>query len=211
MSVRVNLLPEATKQRGQAKQQRVVAAAVAGLLVLALGGIWLWANNQVRQAEDQLAAEQSVTAGLRADQAELVAFRDLATRSDTAQETLRAALAGEVSLAGLLQDLAAVLPDDAQFDTLSITLVPATEAGESDERAGSLTISGRTLTAHAPGVERLLLSLDKIATLEDLFMTSSSLDQETAEEGVAAFTVDGQVSLNARTGRYAEGLPEALR
>ena len=211
MSVRVNLLPEATKQRDQQTRQRALAGLASVLLLLVLGGVYLWSAGEVRSAEDELAAEQDRTAQLRAEQAELVAFRDLATRSETAEETLIAALAGEVSLAGLLQDLAAVLPEDAQMDTLGLTITPSAEPGEGQGvRAGSMTISGRTLTAHAPGVERVLLSLDKIATLDDLFMTSSTLDEETTE-GVAAFTVDGQIRIDARTERYAEGLPEALR
>ncbi len=207
MSVRVNLLPEATKQRGRDNQQRLLAAAAAGVLLLALGGVWWWAASQVRQAEDQLAAEQSVTAGLRAEEAELIAFRDLATRRDLATEVLVASLSDEVSLAGVLQDLAAVMPEDAQIDTLAVNLqgVP-----ERTDVMGNLVITGQTLTSHAPGVERMLLALEKITTFGDLFLNSSTLDQE-QEDPVAGFSLEGAVRAEARTDRYVTGLPGELR
>ena len=207
MSVRVNLLPEATKQRGRANQQRLAAAAAAGVLLLALGGIWWWASSQVRQAEDRLAAEQAVSASLRAEEAELVAFRDLANRLDEAEEVLVASLSDEVSLAGVLQDLAAVMPEDAQIDTLTVGLqgVP-----ERTDVIGNLVITGRTLTSHAPGVERMLLSLEKITTFGELFLNSSTLDQE-QEDPVATFSLEGAVRAEARTDRYVNGLPGELR
>ncbi len=207
MSVRVNLLPEATKQRGRANQQRLTAALAAGVLLLALGGVWWWASSQVRQAEDRLAAEQAVSAGLRAEEAELVAFRDLANRLDQAEEVLVASLADEVSLAGVFQDLAAVMPEDAQIDTLAVNLqgVP-----ERTDVIGNLVITGRTLTSHAPGVERMLLSLEKITTFGELFLNSSTLDQE-QEDPVATFSLEGAVRAEARTDRYVTGLPGELR
>ena len=207
MSVRVNLLPEATKQRGRANQQRLMAAAAAGVLLLALRGVWWWASSQVRQAEDRLAAEQAVSAGLRAEEAELVAFRDLANRLDEAEEVLVASLSDEVSLAGVLQDLAAVMPEDAQIDTLTVGLqgVP-----ERIDVIGNLVITGRTLTSHAPGVERMLLSLEKITTFGELFLNSSTLEQD-QEDPVANFSLEGAVRAEARTDRYINGLPGELR
>ncbi len=207
MSVRVNLLPEATKQQGQANQQRLIALGAAGLLLLLLGGIWWWAGNQVSQAEDRLAAEQSVTAGLRAEEAELVAFRDLADRREQAVEILIASMAEEVSVAGVLQDLAAVMPGDAQLDSLTLTLQPV--EGRTDI-AGSLAITGQTLTSHAPGVERMLLSLEKVATFGDLFLNSSTLDTEQVDP-VATFSLEGAVQTEAKTERYTDGLPGELR
>ena len=208
MSVRVNLLPEATKQRGRENQQRLIAGGAVALVLLALGGVWFWASSQVRQAEDRLADEQAITAGLRSEQAELVAFRDLADRRERVDAVLTDSLGNEVSVAGILQDLAAVMPDDAQFDTLTINIQP--EGGVASAAIGSVTITGQSLTSHAPGVERILLSLEKLATFGDLFLNSSTLDIE-ADDPIVTFSVDGAIQVEARTDRYAEGLPEELR
>ena len=211
MSVRVNLLPEATKQRGRANQQRLIAGVAGLVLLLALGGVWWWAASQVRQAEQQLASEQAVTAGLRSEEAELVAFRDLANRRDQAVAVLVASLSDEVSVAGVLQDLAAVMPEDAQLDTLSLNLAAPSE--ERTDVVGTFSLTGQTLNAHAPGVERLLLSIEKITTFGDMFMNSSSLvpDLEEQDDRVAAYSLDGMIRTEARTQRYTDGLPGDLR
>lgn len=210
MSVRVNLLPEATRARSRASHQRsLVLVAIAGLLVL-LGGAYWWAAAQVSDAEERLATEQARTSQLRSERAELLAFQELADRRDRAEARLTAALAGEVSAAGILQDLAAVVPPDTQLESLSITI----EAGASDVEVaspfvGGFTLTGRTLTSHAPGVERVLMSLGKIASFRELYLNSSTLDDD--DERVATFSLDGQLDRSVTTGRYAEGLPEVLR
>lgn len=207
MSVRVNLLPEATKQRDVAARQRAVAGLVGLLLLAALGGVYWWAQAQVRDAEDRLAAEQDRTTQLRAEEAELAAFRDLADRRDTAATTLSLAMRDEVSLAGLLQDIAAVMPTDTQLEAVAISLPPAPP--DDVVFIGNLTLSGKTLTSHAPGVERVLLQLDKIAGFDELYLNSSSLDDP--EGRIATFSLDGQLRREVRTDRYAGGFPEALR
>jgi len=204
MSVRVNLLPEATRARGRASHQRTVAlAAAAGFLVL-LGGVYGWAAGQVSAAEEELAVEQARTSELRSQRAELIAFQDLADRRDRAEARLIAALAGEVSAAGILQDLAAVVPSDTQLESLAITI-----GGGQGAFVGSFSLTGRTLTSHAPGVERVLMSLDKIASFRELYLNSSRLDDD--DERIATFSLDGQLDRSVTTGRYADGLPEVLR
>ena len=215
MSVRVNLLPEATKQRGRAAQQLALVLAAVAVLIVALGGVWWWAASQVRQAEDRLATEEAVTAGLRADEAELVAFRDLANRQQQAEDILVASLAGEVSLGGVLQDIAAVMPADAQIDSLSLTMDP--DASESPQVVGSLSMTGRSLNSHAPGVEDVLLSLERVATLGGLYLNTSTIQTAQDDEGeaevdpIATFSVDGVIRSEALTERYLEGFPGGLR
>ena len=207
MSVRVNLLPEATKQRDHASNQRSIAALAGVTLLAGLGGVFLWASSQVDQAETQLASEQALSTQLRGEEAELVAFRELADRRDASVLTIGAAMADEVSLAGILQDLAAVMPTDTQLENLTVGLSPTGDAPA--RTVGTMNMSGKTLTSHAPGVERVLIQLDKIATFDDLYVTSSSLDD--VEGQVATFALDGQISREARTERYVDGLPEVAR
>jgi Tfp pilus assembly protein PilN len=207
MSVRVNLLPEATKQKDQAAQQRSLVGLAGVLLLAVLGGIYVWATMQVNDAEERLAAEEATTADLRGQQAELVGFQELADRRDRATQTLMTAMGGEVSLAALLQDVAAVMPGDAQIESLAINLPP--EPDPLVPAVGTLNMTGKTLTSHAPGVERVLLSLDKIVSFRDLYLNSSTLDEP--DSTVATFSLDGQVGVETRTERYAEGLPEELR
>jgi Tfp pilus assembly protein PilN len=208
MSVRVNLLPEATKARGRAQKQRTVVAAGFLVLLAGLGGTYVWASGQVKAAEQELAVEQARTTQLRGEQAELIAFSELADRRDASDALLTTALADEVSMAGVLQDVAATMPGDTQVETLTVTLQTPEEPTPSSPVA-SFNMTGKTLTAHAPGVERVMISLDKVVSFRDLYLNSSALDE--LEDRIAAFSLDGQIGPEALTGRYVEGLPEELR
>jgi Tfp pilus assembly protein PilN len=207
MSVRVNLLPEATKQRDRAAQQRSLAALAGVVLLAGLGGVYLWQSSQVSQAEDQLLAEQARTSHLRGEQAELIAFEELADRRERSDEILISALGDEVSLAGVLQDVAAVMPADTQLETFAVN-IPSPSDPETDA-VGTLSLTGKTLASHAPGVERVLISLDKVVSFREAYLNSSTLDEDDGR--IATFSLDGQIGSEAETDRYANGLPEEWR
>ena len=220
MSVRVNLLPQATKARGQATRQRGILAGAGLALVLLLVGVWWYGAMQVSAAEDELAEEEAETAALQADRDELVLFEDLAERREQADEYVRNSLAHEVSFAAVLQDLAFAAPDDVQYDTLTVQVDPPVD-DEPSVSVGTFSISGQTVSSHAPGVERLLIALDQIAGFDQLYLNTSNLDppdDQTEDltidpngDAIVGFSVDGRLRTEARTERYADGLPEGLR
>ena len=211
MSVRVNLLPSETAERQAASRQRLAVAGGFVLLLVLLGGVYLFQVNRVSDARDELAAEQAEVEELEAEVAALAEFEELRQRRGEVQEAIRTTLAGEVGMAGILQDLAAVMPDDAQFDTLSVNIgEEALDPATGRPTLGAFAANGQTLTSHAPGVERLLLSLDKISAFLDLHVGSSALTDE-EDEDIATFNVEGRLGDEVLTGRYLEGLPEELR
>jgi hypothetical protein len=211
MSVRVNLLPEATRQRSRAAHQRTIALAAVGVLLAGLGGTYWWASSQVRAAEAELAAEQQLTAERRTEVTALGEFADLADRRDDARLVLTEAMGSEVSLAGILQDVAAVMPTDTQLETLTIDVTAADAPSDVVDPLGlgTYNATGKTLTAHAPGVERVLHQLEKVVSFRDLYLNSSTLEE--SDERIATFSLDGRVGSEALTGRYTDGLPEELR
>lgn len=213
MSVRVNLLPEATRARSRAARQRVYAGLVALTLLAVLAGVYAWSGMQLADAEDELAAEQAVSAGLRSREAALVAYRELQQRLAVADDTLMQVLGDEVSLAAVLQDVAVALPDDTQLESISITL----SGGGETNSVGSFNASAITLNSHAPGVERTLLSFEQLVTFRELYLNSSSVsggeagagvEGEDGGEEVANFTFDGAITPHVLTNRYRDGLPE---
>jgi Tfp pilus assembly protein PilN len=212
MSVRVNLLPRETYARQAASRQRNLIIAGFGVLVLLLGLVQVWQMNRVSDARDELAVEEALVGELEQEIAALSEFEDLRTQLEDADEALRSALQHEATAAGILQDFAAVMPSDAQLDNLSVSLMGAPTApdGVDPSAIGSFTLTGKTLTSHAPGVERFLLSLDKVAAFFDLFVNTSSL-QAPDESDVATFSVEGEIGSEMLTGRYTDGLPEDLR
>lgn len=213
-NVRINLLPEDVRRRGESNRANAMLAAGFGVLVVLIAVAWFILQGRVDDARVELAAEDEELTALRADLAELNEFQQLETLANATDSDLATILGGEVSLAGLLQDVAAVMPTDVEINDLAATIDLGTEPTLGDARApiGLVTMGGRTLQGHAPGVERLLIELDKLAALDDLFMTNSTLEEnELVTSDVAAFTVEADLGQEALTGRYLGGIPEALR
>lgn len=215
MSVRVNLLPRETYARQAAARQRALVG-VAGLALLALlAGVYVFQMNTLSSAREERDAAQAELDELAAREAQLAEFRDLEQRLEERQRLIASALAGELSFAGILQDIAAVMPTDAALTEFDVTAVE--DAGPDGEAVreivARIVASGESLRGHAPGVERLLLEFDKIAAFFDIYVTDSVLDEEgdEFEEEAAVFTFEVDVGEEARTGRYAEGVPEGLR
>ena len=211
---RVNLLPQESRDRERATRTRAVVAGGFGLLVLALGGGWYYLGTKVDDANTELAAEQETLNALRADLADLGEFGELANRAETSEAGLAVVLGNEVSFAGLMQDLAAVMPTDTELQSLNTTIDTdsAPTLGDQGPSIGLVSMNGRTIRGHAPGVERLLLDLDKLATLDDLFMSNSTLEEnELLTTDVASFSIEADLGPEALTGRYRDGLPEEMR
>jgi hypothetical protein len=210
MSVKVNLLPQEQTARQAVARQRngVIAGGVA--IVALLGVATVWQDGRVADAEDRLAGEQAVLASLQAEVTQLGEFADLEQRVSQSGELIGQALAGESSFAGILQDIAAVMPSDAQLESLAITLNPTEPAaGTEAPSLGNIVAVGKSLNSHAPGIERLLLELDKVNAFHDLFVTSSVLEDPT--DPYPTFTVEAQLGMEILTGRYFNGVPEDLR
>jgi hypothetical protein len=87
---------------------------------------------------------------------------------------------------------------------------PALEAdGTESASLGTLSAVGKSLNNHAPGLEQLLLELDKVSAFHDLFFTSSILEEPS--DPYPTFTVEAQLGPEILTGRYFDGVPEGLR
>lgn len=210
MSVRVNLLPQSIAERQAASRQRGALALGGVALLAALGAVTLWQDGRISEAEDRREDQQAVLVALQADEAQLSEFADLQRRTAEADELIQQALGLEASMAGILQDIAAVMPSDAQLDSLTITLAPDVPTpGVETTAVGTFQAVGRSLNDHAPGLERLLLELDKVAAFHDLFFTSSVLQDP--EEPYPTFSVESQLGPEVLTGRYQGGIPEGLR
>jgi hypothetical protein len=212
MSVRVNLLPRETYAQQAAVRQRNMILLGALALLLVLGLLYWWQVNRVQDARAERDQAQEQLQALERREAQLAEFGDLQQRVTEADETIAAAYADELSYAGILQDVAAVMPTDSALDEFEIVAVE--DAGPDGDAAreieARIRASGESLLGHAPGLERLLLQFDKIASFFDVYFTESVVEPE-EDEDVAMFTFEVDVGDEARTGRYESGVPEELR
>jgi hypothetical protein len=209
MSVRVNLLPQETRARSRAAQHRAAAAGVGALVMVLLAGAYVAQGRQLAEAEARLADEETHLAMLTAERAELAVYADLDARLAESEERVRTAMVEEISVAGVLQDVAAVTPADTGLTGLNLTLDHPAEGATPvpGEPIGTLNLTGQTVAGHAPGVERILLQLDKVADFAEPFFNASTAD----EDEVATFSLDVGLLPTARTDRYEAGVPGELR
>ncbi len=203
MSVRVNLLPSEVRQRESVTRQRGLAAVGVLLLIVALGAVWFWKTSQVDDARVVLAEEEARVQELQAEIAELNEYAQIQTALANADESVARVFGGEVGVAGILQDLAVVMPPDTELNELDYVVTP--EAAS--VTVGEMILTGRTIDRHAPGLERMLLELDKVAAFKALYFGSAAVDNDDA----VAFDVSVQLGTEVLTRRYDQGIPEVLR
>lgn len=209
MSVRINLLPQEAAERQAASRQRAVMALGAVVLLAGLGGTTYWQEGRIAEAEDRLADEQAVLASLQREVAQLGEFAELDTALTRSRDLVSQALGDEVSIAAILQDVSAVMPGDAELESLTLSLDDQAAGTSGTPSLGTIVASGRSASDHAPGVERLLLNFDAITTFRDVFVTNTVLDDP--DTGHPSFTFEAQIGPEVATGRYLDGFPEELR
>lgn len=219
MRPRVNLLPREAEQR-EALRRAWGALAAAGLvLLLVIGAIYFVQVSRVRAANTALERAQADRDRLQQQVRGLQEYADLEGRRNASVDLLKKAMANDVTLAGVLQDFAAVIPNEAALTALTVTVgtpqspggTAAAPAGGAAQAAGpafgKITGSGETLRGHAPGVERFLLEMEKVAAFFNVYLSTSTIDPQ----GVAVFSFEAELGPEIFTRRYADGLPKELR
>lgn len=202
MTARVNLLPGTVAESNAATRQRVSAGLIVLVVLIGLGVAWFLQQSTLRDAEDELVEAEADLAMAQQEVAELAEFADLETRLARADGLLTGAMADEVTLAGVLQDVALVIPTEGAITSLSVNL----DDGEG-AHVGSFTANAEVLDSHAPGVERFLLQLERAVGFRSVYPGGSTID----EDDIATFTVSVQLGPEYRTERYRDGLPEVIR
>jgi Tfp pilus assembly protein PilO len=210
MSVKVNLLPREIEERRIAR--RITGVSVLGcvLVVAVLGLFYVMKLNEVAEAEEEREQVRAEVAQLEAQIAELEQYRVLAEQLEARNALLASAMAEEVSMARVLNDLALAFPSSASLRTMTATMQePTAPAGAADESVVSLSFDGYSTERFAPGVETVLVEFDKVSTFFRTFLTTAQ-EEEIGETDVTGFNGSLQLHEEARTGRYTDGLPEGV-
>lgn len=200
--IRVNLVPKEIARKARARRQRVGVAGLGLALLAALGAGVVVQDARVATAQEEVDEEQARLAALTAEERALQEFAVLDGERAALVVTIASALGGQVEVAGVLQDVAAVLPADTALEALSVNTTVQREGA-----LGAVQATGQTTNGHAPGLERLLISLEKVDAFHDLYFGSS----RAAEDGVVDFDLDFVLGPEVLSGRYVDGIPEALR
>jgi type IV pilus assembly protein PilM len=196
---RINLLPSEIavlrRERRQVVLAGVAVAAFAGLLL----GVYALRNGKVADAKDDAVAAEARSAAL---QSEIGGLQDVETlEADIAarRQTVITVLNGDVSWSRLLQEVAAVLPDDVWLTSFSGT--SATSLG-----AGQVSFAGtgfdQTSTA------RWILRVSELESLQGLWVPSSTKTGSDAGRNLVTFSSNAELTPAAasrRGERFAGG------
>lgn len=214
MSARVNLLPREIEER--ARTRRSASWTIAGVAVFAalLGVVYLAKLGAVNNARDERDEAQATVAQLQAELASLEEFAELDRVVKARNELLAAAMATEISWARTFNDLALTFPASSSLTGLEASALgagspdPTATAPEnvSPDAVATLTFTGYSVERFAPGVERVLIKFSDVGMFTNSYLTQAARELR-AETLVTTFNGSLELTEDARTGRYAEGLP----
>jgi Tfp pilus assembly protein PilN len=199
-----------------------VGAVAAWVLVLGVVyGVKQADVNAARLARDEAQAEVT---RLQGEVAELREFGELAQRLDAREALLAEAMSAEISYARLLNDLALSFPQTASLKTVAISRSGEdADGGDSgsadtdtsvvdfqDQAVASADFTGYSVEQFAPGIERMLLDFENVRSFFNTYL-STATDVERGNTEVTQFEASVNLTEEAYTDRYREGLPAQVR
>lgn len=209
---RFNLLPAPYAEKMVERRWAVFTAAGLGGVVALLILTGLARDHTMGRAEHARDVEQAQTDVLVARRRQLAPFRQMADAIASRERLLSAAMATEVSWAGILTSLSSTFPPDASLTSLQIESslpafgAPALKRGDDRSIIGSSTLKGYSVKQFTPGVERVLQLLVTVKGLSEPRLAESAVE-EIGKRPVTAFEGSLFVNASALSGRYAGGLP----
>ncbi len=210
---RVNLLPPEIEQAEQlARLKKVLAVIVVGALVLA-GLLYFWASGQVSSAQSELEAAQAENAALQAEAAQYAEVPLVAQQVATAETNLATAMAPEVRVSFLMNDLSLTIPQSVRLTTMSIVVAPSDPAAAAAAAAtgvpyipptGTVTYTGKAVSYDA--VASWLQSFRKQPSYENPYAQSITEDEDNTVDTVYSWASSAQLTEAAKSNRF--GLKE---
>lgn len=210
MTVKVNLLPREIEERRTAR--RVTTFSILGVVVVIalLAGLYVLKLGEVRDAEEEREQVRAEIARLEAQVAELEQFRRLADELEARNALLAFSMSPEVSFARVLNDLSLSFPTSSSLRTLTATLQdPTASPGGAEPSIVFVEFGGYSVERYAPGVETVVVEFDRVTTFFNAFVATAQ-QEEIEDTQVTGFSGSVQLSEDARTGRYVDGLPEGI-
>ena len=214
MSARVNLLPREIEERARARRTASWTVGAVAVFTALLGLLYLAKLGDVNAArEDRDAAQQQVTER-QAELASLEEFAELDRQVTARNQLLSAAMATEISWARVFNDLALTFPGSSSLLTLQGAVEGADESGDTGAGAvnpnsksiANVSFEGYSVEQFAPGVERVLLKFSDVGMFFNAFLSTATTEPRN-DTLITRFAGQFQLNKDARTGRYADGLP----
>jgi len=205
--MRINLLPPEIKQRQRIRRQTGAVVAL-GVVVLALvAGFFVLQQIQLNGLRNDLAAQEQVNAGLRAQIAELQQFDDLQQELIATRTLLQQLLADEVRWSAILRDVSLVIPGNVWLTSMSGTLqAPAPGTTTTAETTGQGLIGQVSVTGFGLDHRSVALWLTRLEDVEVFANPWTSNSQKTliGATEVVQFSSTVDLTETARRGSGGE-------
>ena len=118
---RINLLPAEVVQGRDVQLQIAAAGAAVALIAALLVVIWAFRGHQISSQRQTIADDQTRTAALQRQLAQLGPVAQLQTSLAQRQQQVRSALSGDIGWTQLLNEISGVLPNDVWLTSFSGT------------------------------------------------------------------------------------------
>lgn len=207
--VRVDLLPDSVRDRARIRRAKRIALLLVLLALVIVAGLWYYWQQQVRNAEAELAAAQATGAQIAEQSAQYAEVPQVFASAEAAQGALTAAMSGEVRWAFLLNQLSFATPSGVTLTSIQGTLA---EGGTTQSSPGGVlpaeeTVGTMVFGGQASSFREVAAWLDSLQTLKDYtypFLTNTSKD---TESGSIEWESNAGLSPNALSGRYGTPPP----
>ena len=188
----VNLLP--AEVRNKQRVRRITAAAIGavGAVLVLLLVVYLLQSARLGDANSQLAAQNSLNAGLRGKVASLQHFQQLNDDVIAKQQLVGSLMAQQILWSDALRQISASTPDGVWFTSVT-GLVNETPDGQI---VGNVQFQGKALN-HLK-VAQWLTSVEKVDGWVNSWVSSSALETDaTGKSSVVTFAGSVDLSLGA--------------
>jgi Tfp pilus assembly protein PilN len=211
---RVNLLPpEIAAAARLGRLKKVLVALVLATVVLGVL-LFVWAGRQVGAAQEQLDVANASNQQLQAQAAQYAQVPEVASQVVTAQTQLAVAMAPEVRVSFVMNDLSLTIPSSVRLSGMTIGIGPsdptlqaaaaaATSAGvAAPTAAGSVAYTGKATSYDA--VASWLVSFNRQVDYTDIYLSNIIKDTDATTVGKTySFTSSAALSEDAKSNRYS--------
>ncbi|MFC5382379.1 PilN domain-containing protein [Aquipuribacter nitratireducens] len=206
---RVDLLPpEVLADRRFKKTKGWLALAVVGSLALC-GGAYAWAAADANAAAEELAVEQARTSELTSEAAQYAEVPAIIATKDRAETALETAMASDIQWYRYLAQMASVTPEGVWFTNVTAT-ANAEGAGASGATGDPLapvdSVADVVTIGKALSYEDVATWMDRLETVtgyDHVLFSTTTLNDDTADEPYVDFQVSTKVLPEAYSDRYA--------
>jgi len=207
----VNLLPPEVHQRRAAKRTRSwLFLAVAIVLALTVGGV-IWAETKVTAAENRLAEAEDEHERLRTEEEKYAEVPIVLATKQNAQDAEFLAMWREIDWQPLIDELVDSLPNDVDYQTITITAPGPTEGSYvaehplQQDKIATIDITGTA--QKLPDNSEWIETVEDIEGLSHPWISATDLDSDGNENTANSYSVQGSIEVTpeAFTEKYIPG------